>query len=383
MKIGLLGHGIVGSGVTAITDSCAMKKVRRLEVTRILVKDESELTDPRCTLNVEEILQDPEIELVAECMGGLEPAHTMVSRALEAGKHVVTSNKKMFAYYCQELFALAKENGVTIRYEAAVGGGIPWISNLTRIKRLEPVLSFRGILNGTTNYILTRMEETGRDFEECLAEAQKLGYAEKNPTDDIEGYDVMYKAAITAMKAFNAAPALDDIPRYGIANVSSVDLAWAAEKNCSLKLLACGSDDVDSISLWVMPVFLKKEDILADVGSNFNAVECDSKTLGKAAFIGQGAGSLPTAHAVVQDMLDVYVGQDTALGEMESRTIYNGNINAQFYIRTSNKELFRPVAREVLRNGAFITEVMPLSEIDRMIKESEDAALFAAMVYAE
>ena len=179
MKIGLLGHGVVGSGVTAITDSCARKKVRRLEVTRILVKDESELTDPRCTLNVEEILQDPEIELVAECMGGLEPAHTMVSRALEAGKHVVTSNKKMFANYCEELFGLAQENGVTIRYEASVGGGIPWMSNLTRIKRLESVLSFRGILNGTTNYILTRMEETGRDFEECLAEAQKLGYAEK------------------------------------------------------------------------------------------------------------------------------------------------------------------------------------------------------------
>ncbi|MBP3868588.1 MAG: homoserine dehydrogenase [Solobacterium sp.] len=383
MKIGLLGHGVVGSGVTAITDSCARKKVRRLEVTRILVKDESELTDPRCTLNVEEILQDPEIELVAECMGGLEPAHTMVSRALEAGKHVVTSNKKMFANYCEELFELAQENGVTIRYEASVGGGIPWMSNLTRIKRLESVLSFRGILNGTTNYILTRMEETGRDFEECLAEAQKLGYAEKNPTDDIEGYDVMYKAAITAMKAFNATPALDAIPMYGIANVSSVDLAWAAEKNCSLKLLACGSDDGKSISLWVMPVFLKKEDILANVSGNFNAIECNSETLGKASFIGQGAGSLPTAHAVVQDMLDVYVGQDTALGEMESRTICNDNIHAQFYIRTENREFFRPVTREVLLSGAIITEVMPLSEIDRMIKESEDAALFAAMVYAE
>ena len=382
MKIGLLGHGVVGSGVTAITDSCAMKKVRRLEVTRILVKDESELTDPRCTLNVEDILRDPEIELVAECMGGLEPAHTMVSRALEAGKHVVTSNKKMFAHFCEELFALAQENGVTVRYEAAVGGGIPWMSNLTRIRRLEPVQSFRGILNGTTNYILTRMEETGRDFKECLKEAQKLGYAEKNPTDDIEGYDVMYKAAITAMKAFDAAPDLEAIPRYGIAGVSSADLAWAAEKNCSLKLLAGGSDDGDSISLWVMPAFLKKEDVFANIAGNFNAVECESKTLGRASFIGQGAGSLPTAHAVVQDMLDVYVGQDAVSGVMTKRRIDNGKIRAQFYIRTENKPAFHNVTKEVLRTGAILTEEISLSEIDRMIKESEDAALFAAMVIA-
>ncbi len=383
MKIGLLGHGVVGSGVTAITDSCAMKRVRRLEVTRILVKDETELTDPRCTLNVEEILQDPEIEIVAECMGGLEPAHTMVSRALEAGKHVVTSNKKMFAHFCPELCALASENGVTIRYEASVGGGIPWMANLTRVRRLEPVLSFRGIFNGTTNYILTRMEETGMGFEECLKEAQALGYAEKNPTDDIEGYDVKYKAALTAMKAFEAEPDLDSIITYGISAVSSKDLAWAKENGRSLKLLAEGKDDGDSISVWVMPVFLSKDDIFANVRGNFNAVESDSKTLGKAVYVGQGAGSLPTAHAVVQDLLDIYVGQDTEPSVMTRRTVYNGNIQAKFYIRTAKPECFASVTEAKLADDTLLTTVMPLSEADRMIKESGDAALFAAMVAGE
>ena len=383
MKIGLLGHGVVGSGVTAITDSCAVKRVRRLEVSRILVKDEAELTDPRCTLNVEEILQDPEIEIVAECMGGLEPAHTFVSRALEAGKHVVTSNKKMFAHFCPELCALAAENGVTIRYEAAVGGGIPWMANLTRVKRLEPVQSFRGIFNGTTNYILTRMEETGMDFAECLNEAQSLGYAEKNPTDDIEGYDVKYKAALTAMKAFGAEPDLDAVITYGISTVSSKDLAWAKENGRSLKLIAEGKDDGDSISLWVMPVFLSKNDIFANVRENFNAAESDSKTLGKAVYIGQGAGSLPTAHAVVQDLLDIYVNQDAVPEAMKKRTVYNGNISARFYIRTGKPELFDAVTEQKLAEDTLLTKEMPLSEADRMIKESGDAALFAAMVAGE
>ena len=380
MKIGLLGHGVVGSGVTAITDSCAGRENRRLEVTRILVKDESELTDPRCTLNVDDILQDPEIELVAECMGGLEPAHTMLAKALAAGKHVVTSNKKMFANFCGELVELAEKNGVTIRYEAAVGGGIPWMANLSRIKRLEPVRSFRGILNGTTNYILTRMEETGSDFNTCLAEAQKLGYAERNPTDDIEGFDVKYKAAITAMKAFNAAPDLEAIPMYGIASVTAADLAWAKERGLRLKMLGGGRDEGETVSIWAMPVFVSQRDVFSDIAGNFNVVECESKTLGRASFIGQGAGSLPTAHAVVQDMLDIELGQDAVPDEMKKRPINNENVCAAFYIRTSNKEVFADVTVEELNADTLLTKVIPLSEADRLIKESRDEHIFAAMV---
>ena len=383
MKIGLLGHGVVGSGVTSITDSCAVKKVRRLEVKRILVKDETELTDPRCTLNVEEILQDPEIEVIAECMGGLEPAHTFLSRALEAGKHVVTSNKKMFAHYCHELFELARENNVTVRYEAAVGGGIPWMANLTRVKRLEPVTSFRGILNGTTNYILTRMEETGMDFDVCLKEAQSLGYAEKNPTDDIEGYDVKYKAALSAMKAFEAQPDLDAITTHGISTVSSADLAWAKENGRSLKLIAEGKDNGDPISLWVMPALLTSDDIFANVTSNFNAVESDSKTLGKSVYIGQGAGSMPTAHAVVQDMLDIYVDQDTEHAPMRERPVDNSSVVAPFYVRTKQCSVFASVTEKTVNDHTVLTKPISLTDLEQMIKEASDPELFVAMMVNE
>ena len=379
MKIGLLGHGVVGSGVTAITDSCAVKKVRRLEVSKILVKDESELTDPRCTLNVEDILEDPDIEVVAECMGGLEPAHTFVARALGSGKHVVTSNKKMFAHYCEELFALAEENGVSIRYEASCGGGIPWMTNLARVKRLEAIESFRGIFNGTTNYILSRMAETGSEFAENLAEAQRLGYAEQDPTDDIDAHDVKYKTALTAVKAFNTLVDLDSIPTYGISNVAAEDFSWGKEHGLTLKLLGAGKAGEEAVSLYVMPVFVKSGDIFANVNANYNAVQSDSRTLGEAVYIGQGAGSLPTAHAVVQDLLDIYQGQDSENIAPKHLPVNNDSVKEQFYIRTQRPEVFAEVASETAGN-VIITKEISLSEVNRLISSAEDRSLFAAIV---
>ena len=379
MKIGLLGHGVVGSGVTAITDSCAVKKVKRLEVSKILVKDESELTDPRCTLNVEDILEDPDIEVVAECMGGLEPAHTFVARALGSGKHVVTSNKKMFAHYCEELFALAEENGVSIRYEASCGGGIPWMTNLARVKRLEAIESFRGIFNGTTNYILSRMAETGSEFAENLAEAQRLGYAEQDPTDDIDAHDVKYKTALTAVKAFNTLVDLDSIPTYGISNVAAEDFSWGKEHGLTLKLLGAGKAGEEAVSLYVMPVFVKSGDIFANVNANYNAVQSDSRTLGEAVYIGQGAGSLPTAHAVVQDLLDIYQGQDSENIAPKHLPVNNDSVKEQFYIRTQRPEVFAEVASETAGN-VIITKEISLSEVNRRISSAEDRSLFAAIV---
>ncbi len=380
MKIGLLGHGVVGSGVTAITDSCAVKKVRRLEVTRILVKDEWEMTDPRCTTSVEDILSDPEIEVIAECMGGIEPAHTFVRRALESGKHVVTSNKKMFAAYCGELFDLAKENSVSIRYEASCGGGIPWISNLTRIRRLEPVTSFRGIFNGTTNYILSRMAMTESEFAQNLAEAQKLGYAEKDPTDDIAGYDVRYKTAITAMKAFGAIVDPEEIPTLGITEVSAEDIRWAKEHGFVLKLFGAGENLEDGVSLWVMPVMTGVKHVFAHILDNFNAVESESATLGPAMFVGQGAGSLPTAHAVVQDMLDIYQDQDSMAVETERKPVRNDAVCAQFYIRTAKPEAFADVCERKDSDTALLTVKMPLSRLLELMKGCGDEHVFAAMV---
>ena len=204
MKIGLLGHGVVGKGVSRICDASEI-----LQIKRILVKDDWELTDPRCTQNVQEILDDPEIDVVVECMGGIEPARSFLMKALQNGKHIVTSNKKMLANCSKELFAEAKKNNVSIHYEATCGGGIPWMASLERILRIDPIDSFRGIFNGTTNYILSRMDEESLEFEPLLKEAQKLGYAEQNPSDDIDGMDVRYKVALSCMKAFKVMPVLE------------------------------------------------------------------------------------------------------------------------------------------------------------------------------
>ena len=379
MKIGLLGHGVVGGGVTDITDSCKVKKVRRLEVTKILVKDESELTDPRCTLNAEEILTDPEIEVIAECMGGLEPAHTFAARALEAGKHVVTSNKKMFAAYAKELLALAKENGVSVRYEASCGGGIPWMSNLERIERLEPVTSFRGIFNGTTNYIISRMEETGADFAEHLAEAQSLGYAERDPKDDIDGFDVCYKTMITALKAFHVFADPAEITTRGIRTISSEDLAWAKEHHRAVRLFGSGKAGKDSVSLWVMPVMVSEREVFANIQSNFNALECDSATLGRAVFIGQGAGALPTAHAVVQDLLDIYQNQDSVIPEAADLPVNNDLEKMPFYIRTAVPEFFKDVC-DSQEGNVVITRELSVKKMNDLLEACGDESVFAAVV---
>ncbi|MBR3348536.1 MAG: homoserine dehydrogenase, partial [Solobacterium sp.] len=230
-KIGLLGHGVVGSGVRKIIDDGATWEVRELEVSRILVKDESELTDPRCTLDFDEILNDPEITIIAECMGGLEPAHTFAKKALEKGKYVVTSNKKMLATFCEDLFETAVKNGVTVHYEASCGGGIPWMASLDRTRRVDDIDSFRGIFNGTTNYILERMKKEGKDFDEMLAEAQKLGYAERDPSDDIDGFDVKYKVSLSCVKAFDTLQDIDDITTFGIRNIRKEDLQYCADNN--------------------------------------------------------------------------------------------------------------------------------------------------------
>lgn len=312
MQVGLLGHGVVGSGVRRIVDGMNADKTACLCIKKILVKDESEMVEERMTQNVEDIILDPEIQLVVECMGGKEPARTFVARALENGKHVVTSNKKMLASFGNELFELAKKNGVKLLYEASVGGGIPWMAELRRIRRIDEIESFEGIFNGTTNYILSRMNAEGCGFDEMLAQAQLLGYAERDPSDDIDGYDVAYKTALSCLAAFDSFVNPEDIPVYGIRNITEKDMEYAGKHGCSIKLLGRGRQNDGILQCSVMPCFVPQGGTFAAVPLNYNAICSVSETLGKAVFTGQGAGSLPTAHAVVQDMIDIATGADIA-----------------------------------------------------------------------
>ena len=379
MKIGLLGHGVVGSGVSKIIDDGLTWEVRELEIKRILVKDESEITDERMTLNPADILEDPEIEIVAECMGGLEPAHSFLVEALKKGKHVVTSNKKMLATYCEELFDFARENGVTVHYEASCGGGIPWMASLDRTRRVDDIDSFRGIFNGTTNYILTRMTKEAGSFPEILKDAQKLGYAEQDPTDDIDGYDVRYKVALSVVKAFDSVINVNDIITFGIRNITLQDLEWCRQHGMTCKLIGTGSYFGDHISACVIPMFLKNSDIFSNIPMNFNIIESSSKTLGAASFIGQGAGSLPTAHAVVQNLIDIWKDQDSEINPKYKKPVDNSTHTGVFYIRTAKPEIFAEIA-ESISGDTVLTKNVSLVEAVKKIQEASDESLFIAEV---
>ena len=374
MKIGLLGHGVVGKGVTEILDG----KYSSIEVTDILVKSLDEGNDARYTENAYQILDDPEIFLIAECMGGLEPAGEYARAAIKNGKHFVTSNKKMLAAYLEELHGLAEKNGVSLRWEASVGGGIPWIHETERTRRLDDILSFRGIVNGTTNYILSMMEAESTDFPEALAEARRLGYAEADPTDDIDGYDAQNKCAISLYTAFDLFAEPADIPVFGIRNLRKEDMDFALENGRKIRLLASGSASGSTYRAAVMPHILKEGDPMGAVTVNQNRIELECRTLGTAAFSGQGAGSLPTGHAMAQDILSICLND-----RIERRHCRKGKndistMKGTYYVR-SVTDAFDDLADRRVKN-AVITKEIPLGLLLERAAAARDTALFAAEV---
>lgn len=376
-QIGLLGHGVVGSGVQQIIDARASEETAELCVKKILVKDEAECSDPRCTTDVREILEDPEIDAVAECMGGIEPAHSFVKEALCKGKHAVTSNKKMLAETCADLFETAGKSGVSLHYEAACGGGIPWMAALARTKRIDEISSFRGIFNGTTNYILSRMKDEGKDFDEMLREAQKAGYAERDPSDDIDGYDVRYKVVLSMVKAFGILADVKDIPVFGIRHIQSADMDNAAKAGYTIKMIG-SAENKEHLEAYVMPCFVKNSDMFASVPLNFNLIESDSPTLGPASYFGQGAGSLPTAHAVVQDLIDICHQENCEIPVLQKGIPENTGLK-KFYIRTQDPEAFKDILDRDL-GGAFVTKEISLETCLSYIHACRDEKMFIAEV---
>ena len=379
MKIGLLGHGVVGSGVRQIIDTQLTSDIKKLEIKKILVKDESEITDDRMTLQYEDILNDDEIDVVVECMGGLEPAHTFITDAMKKGKHIVTSNKKMFATYYTEIMDLAKENNVAVMYEATCGGGIAWIDALNRTKKVDNILEISGIFNGTTNYILTKMHESNVAFRDVLKDAQNLGYAEADPSDDIDGLDARYKIAISSYTAFNQHFPIENVICYGIRNLQQQDVEYAKKLNATIKLLATARKNENSLEAYVMPNMISNNQMLAQVSNNFNAITCESNTLGSALYYGQGAGSLPTAHAVVQDILIIENGNPST-NTYEEGIIDNQIHRGKYYVRTKRPIVFKDIIEEEISEDAFLTKEVSLFEIHLACVTASDDSLFIAEV---
>ena len=322
LRIGLLGCGNVGAALVTLLDEQRHTVTARtgieLHITRIAVrstaKDRGLSVDPSvfCT-DAAAVVSDPDIDLVVEVVGGIEPARTLIRQAISAGKPVVTANKELLANCGAELFAVAEEAGLDLLFEAAVAGAIPLIRPLRESLVAEPVRRVMGIVNGTTNYILTQMAERGASYPEALSEAQSLGYAERDPTADVEGFDAGAKAAIIATVTFGAVVVAGDVYREGISRITRDDIEMARRLGYAVKAVAVaertddGSGDRPEVAVRVHPAMVPLQHPLASVRDSFNAVVVQGDAVGELMFYGRGAGGRPTASAVLGDLVDAAV----------------------------------------------------------------------------
>ena len=314
--IGLMGLGVVGSGVARILHEKAEVYARQigcpLEVRRVLVRDvhatrRFPVEPALLTADAGDLLNDPEIELIIDVIVGEHPAFEYLRDALTAGKFVVTANKEVMAKHGTELLMLAREHNVDLLYEASVGGGIPIIAPLKRDLLANDIVSVTAIINGTTNFILTSMGKGGGSFGEALAEAQRLGYAEPDPTNDVEGIDATYKLAILAALAFHIDARPEDVYREGITKLTARDFEYAHELGYAIKLLAISRKQDGGVQLRVHPALVPEGELLANVDGVLNAVQVEGDLMNRVLFQGPGAGSLPSTSAVVADALDAAV----------------------------------------------------------------------------
>jgi homoserine dehydrogenase len=314
LRVGLLGCGTVGTAVTRLLhdhrEDIARRAGCRLEVSRIAVRDPSKRREVPVhpsvfTADPMEVVDDPDIDIVCELMGGSEPAGSLILAAFDRDKPVVTANKELLSTRGRELFDASDAKGLDLYFEAAVGGGIPLVRPLKESLTAERLTSIIGIVNGTTNYVLTRMSENGMSFAEALSEAQRLGYAEADPTADVDGHDAAAKCAILASIAFNARVVAGDVYREGIGRVTTEDIEFARRLGYVVKLLAIAELHEERVAARVHPAMIPSEHPLAAVRDAFNGVFVEGPNVGELMFYGRGAGGEPTATAVVGDLVTV------------------------------------------------------------------------------
>ena len=354
IRVGMLGLGTVGTGVykvlTQNADAIASRVGASISVEKIVVNNINKERNIKIapgvlTDNVEEVLDNQDIDIVVEVMGGIKPAQTYILKALRGGKHVVTANKDLIAEHGKELFDAEKEHHTDLFFEASVAGGIPIIRPLKQCLAANRVSGVMGIINGTTNFILTKMTKEGRDFNDVLSEAQQLGYAEADPTSDIEGLDAARKTAILASVAFNTRVTYQDVYVEGITKISPMDIKYANELGYTLKLLGIAKDLEGQVEVRVHPVFIPNAHPLAAVNDAFNAIFVTGDAVGETMFYGPGAGELPTASAVVADVIEVARNIQSNVTGRISCTCYEekeikpiGDITSKYYLRLIVKD---------------------------------------------
>lgn len=333
MNIALLGFGTVGKAFYELTLNRS-----DLRVTSVLSRRPR--SEVRCTVtdNFDDILRDRSIDTVVEVMGGLEPAHRYICAAMRAGKHVVTANKQLVCAHYDELLELAKACGVTLRCTAAAGGGIPWLTSLERAAEVDEVTAVGGILNGTTNYMLSAMTVSGVDYTTCLKEAQALGYAEADPTADVEGYDARRKLVLSANLAFGVSVQEEEIPCFGISSVTAADFAAWREMGRVCKLFVRAERNDGRIAAFVCPTLFPASSPVAQTNGTGNLVTVQCATVGTLSFSGAGAGGYPTGSSVLRDCLDVSRGCDSFYVSAHTpQKIDNTAAVSRFYLRRGSE----------------------------------------------
>lgn len=357
MKVALLGYGTVGRGVVEVIRS-NQKRIDQNAGDEIEIKyildirdiDEKDVKD-LMVKDFEVILKDEEVDIVVEAMGGIEPAYTYAKAALLQGKSYITSNKELVALHGSELIEIAHDNNVNFLFEASVGGGIPIIRPLNQSLTADEIYEITGILNGTTNYILTKMKNEGSSFEDVLKEAQELGYAERNPEADVEGHDACRKIAILSSLAFGVYVSYQDIPTEGITKITKEDMQYATNLGCVIKLLATCKKQDGSIFARVAPMMVKQSHPLAMVNDVFNGIFVKGNALGDAMFYGRGAGKLPTASAMVADIVDAVKHKGTHIisrwGREKIELKDKQQVKAKYFVRIQKDDL---VINTLLKN---------------------------------
>ena len=366
MNIGLLGFGVVGKGVYDI-----LREREDMHLVKILCRRPLELPDTQIVKDYMQIVEDPSIDTVVEAIGGIHPAFKMVSAALAAGKNVVTPNKALVCTYYRELLALAQEHGVHLRCTAAVGGGIGWLSEVERARRVQSFSQVGGIMNGTCNYILDNMTRKGLDYTDVLRQAQDLGYAEADPSTDVDGIDTWHKTILSSNIAWGVAVDKHSVPVAGISRITAADVDNFKAHGRVCKLLGTGKKENGVYSIYVQPTLVKDGDLEAAVPMNYNLVSFHGEISGPMSFYGQGAGRYPTAYNVVQDLCDVQSGRGFYALCGETVTAENSE-EYTYYVRGN---WTGPVAETW--GDALITQPISVKAMHQWRKENPDAFIAA------
>ena len=370
MKIGLLGFGTVGKGVYELT-----KTRSDMQVVKVLLRRELALPDATVTHDFEDIVSDESIDTVVETIGGLHPAFEYVKAAMEAGKNVVTANKALIATYYDELLPLMEEKGVMLRCTASVGGGIGWLSELERVRRIETVSRVGGIMNGTCNYILHAMTSRGLTYEDALAQAQALGYAEADPSTDVDGIDTWHKLIVSSNIAFGISLDTGNIPAAGISHIRKEDVDNFKSNGLVCKLVSTGKHENGVYSAYVQPTLFAKGALEAAVPMNYNLITLYGDISGRQSFYGQGAGRYPTAFNVVQDCMDILNGHGFYCGYGEKVEV-NNDEKLCYYVSGATDAWVENNAKEHWHN-AVLTQPVSVSEMHRWLQAHPEAFIAA------